>query len=138
MKDLEIILENKPGMLAFMGEILGKHRISLEGGGVFNNGSHSIAHFLVSEPEWARKLLTEAGILVVAIHPVIIVKLRQDQPGQLGQFARRLAEANINILTQYSDHANQLIVVVDEPERARQIAKSWMQEWWPTKQVLNQ
>jgi len=47
MKDLEIILENKPGTLALLGETLGKHNINLEGGGVFNNGQNSIAHFLV-------------------------------------------------------------------------------------------
>lgn len=138
MKDLEIILDNKPGMLAQMGEILGRHKISLEGGGVFHNGRQSIAHFLVAEPEWARKLLTEAGFQVVAVHPVIIVKLRQDQPGQLGQFARRLAEAGINIHTQYSDHSNQLILVVDDPEGARRIARAWMQEWWPSRQAVNQ
>ncbi|WP_286175047.1 hypothetical protein [Cytophaga sp. FL35] len=36
MKDMEILLENKPGKLARMGEILGSKNISLEGGGVFN------------------------------------------------------------------------------------------------------
>jgi len=38
MKDLKIILENKPGMLALLGETLGRNKISLEGGGVFQNG----------------------------------------------------------------------------------------------------
>ena len=55
MKDLEIILENKPGMLALMGETLGKHNISLEGGGVFQkNNECSIAHFLVEEADKAK------------------------------------------------------------------------------------
>ena len=38
MKDIEIRLENSPGTLALMGEMLGKNKISLEGGGVFQNG----------------------------------------------------------------------------------------------------
>ena len=38
MQDIEILLENKPGTLALMGETLGKNKISFEGGGVFQNG----------------------------------------------------------------------------------------------------
>ena len=36
MKDLELILENKPGAMALMGETLGNNGISLEGGGAFD------------------------------------------------------------------------------------------------------
>lgn len=130
MKDLEIILENKIGALALLGETLGKNKISLEGGGVFGNGENSIAHFLVEEAERAKEVLAEVGIEVVKINDVIIQKLRQDVPGQLGMFCRKLAEADINILTQYSDHSNQLIVVVNNYEKAKQVSEEWMQEWW--------
>lgn len=130
MKDLEIILDNKPGTLALLGETLGKNKISLEGGGVFNNGRFSIAHFLVEEAERAEKVLAMKGITVTKINDVIIQKLRQDVPGQLGMFCRRLADANINILTQYSDHANQLIIVADDHEKAKRVSDEWMKEWW--------
>ncbi len=130
MKDLEIILENKVGSLAFMGETLGKNKISLEGGGVFQNGEVSIAHFLVEEAERAKVVLAEVGINVVKINNVIIQKLRQDVSGQLGMFCRKLADANVNILTQYSDHSNQLIVVVDNYEKGKQVSEEWMKEWW--------
>ncbi len=130
MKDLEIILENKPGALARMGEILGKNKISLEGGGVFANGQSSIAHFLVEEADRAKEVLTAVGIIVSKINDVIIQKLRQDVPGQLGLFCRRLAEANVNILVQYSDHSNQLIIVPDNFEKASQVSEKWMMEWW--------
>lgn len=130
MKDLEIKLENKVGALALLGETLGKHNISLEGGGVFHCGDEAIAHFLVEEAERARAVLTQAGIKVLKINEVIIQKLQQDVPGQLGLFCRRLADANVNMLTQYSDHSNQLIVVVDDYEKARQVSAAWMQEWW--------
>src|SRR5215813_11527484 len=111
MKDLEILLKNEPGSLALLGETLGKNRISLEGGGVFQNGSRSIAHFLVEDAEKAKDVLQIAGIKVGKINEVLIQKLRQDVPGQLGMFCRRLADARINILVQYSDHSNQFIVV---------------------------
>jgi hypothetical protein len=130
MKDLEVILKNKPGTLALMGETLGKNKISLEGGGVFDNGNTSIAHFLVAEAERAKEVLEEAGINVVKINEVIIHKLRQDIPGQLGLFCRRLADANVNILVQYSDHSNQLIIVPDNIENAQTVSDDWMKEWW--------
>nr|WKN34961.1 amino acid-binding ACT domain-containing protein [Tunicatimonas sp. TK19036] len=130
MKDLEILLENKPGTLADMGEILGRNQVSLEGGGVFANGENSIAHFLVEDATKAREVLESQGIKVQKINDVIIQKLRQDIPGQLGKFCRRLADANINILIQYSDHSNQLVVVVDNYDMAKQISAEWMKEWW--------
>ncbi len=130
MNDIEIILENRIGMLAVLGETLGKNKISLEGGGVFYNGENSIAHFLVEDAEQAKKVLAQAGINISAINKVIIQKLRQDMPGQLGLFCRKLADAGVNILTQYSDHSNQLIVIVDDHEKAKQVSEKWMKEWW--------
>src|ERR1700745_1486633 len=114
MKDIEIILENKPGSLALLGETLGKNKVSLEGGGVFQQGETSIAHFLVEDAEKAKEILSAVGIKVSKINDVLIQKLKQDVPGQLGMFCRKLADAGVNILVQYSDHSNQLIVVVDD------------------------
>lgn len=129
MKDLEIILENKPGTLALLGETLGKHNINLEGGSVFNHGQNSIAHFLVEDAETARRILNTVGITVLSINKVLIQKLRQDVPGQLGTFCRKLANAGVNIITQYSDHSNQLVLVVDDYQKASEISAQWMKEW---------
>jgi hypothetical protein len=130
MKDLEILLENKPGTLALLGETLGSNKISLEGGGVFQNGAYSIAHFLVEEAETAKRILEAKGIKVEKISDVVIQKLRQDIPGQLGEFCKRMAKANVNILTQYSDHSNQLILVVDDYQKASRVSDEWMKEYW--------
>src|SRR5690606_40157297 len=130
MKDLEILLENKPGELARLGKILGENNISLEGGGTFQNEEFCIAHFLVKEPEKAKFALEDNGIKVLGIHEVLILKLRQDVPGQLGNFCSKLADGQVNILNQYSDHDNQLIIVVDKPVEGKQIVDRWMETWW--------
>lgn len=130
MQDIEILLENKPGALALMGETLGRNKISLEGGGVFQNGEMSIAHFLVEEAERAKEELAKVQIKVVKINDVIIQKLRQDVAGQLGMFYRKMADADVNILVQYSDHSNQLIVVVDDYEKGKKVSEDWIKEWW--------
>ena len=130
MQDIEILLDNKPGTLALMGETLGRNKISLEGGGVFQNGDMSIAHFLVEEAERAKEELAKVQIKVVKINDVIIQKLRQDVAGQLGMFCRKMADADVNILVQYSDHSNQLIVVVDDYEKGKKVSEDWIKEWW--------
>ena len=130
MKDLEIILENKPGTLALLGETLGKSSISMEGGGVFQNGDHAIAHFLVEEADSAQKELSKVGIRTAQINEVLILRLRQDVAGQLGMFCRKLSDAGVNILVQYSDHSNQLIVVVDDFQKGKEVSTAWMKQWW--------
>ena len=125
MNDLTITLENRPGALAEMGEVLGGAGISIEGGGVFANGGSAIAHFLFEDGAAAAHALTSAGISVDAVRPVVIVRLKQAVPGQLGRIARLMANAGVNIEIQYSDHANRLILVVDDLQRAQEVATAW-------------
>jgi len=130
MKDLEIVFENRPGALAEMGEVLGKAEVNVEGGGVWScdGGKQSIAHFLFEDGEAARKALEAAGIRVVAEREVVMLRLRQGEPGQLGRLARRLGDAGVNIQVQYSDHYNRLILVVDQLAKGQAIAQAWMRE----------
>jgi hypothetical protein len=39
-----------------------------------------------------------------------------------------MAEAGVNIEVLYSDHANQLILVVDDLARGRAVAEAWTRE----------
>jgi hypothetical protein len=121
MQDLTIALENHPGALAEMGEALGRAGISIEGGGVFDG----VAHFLFADGEVARATLLAAGIRVLAVRDVLIQRLRQGEPGQLGKIARRMADAGVNIEVQYSDHDHQLILVVDDMVRGREVSEAW-------------
>jgi hypothetical protein len=125
MKDLAIHLENRPGALAEMGEALGKSGISIEGGGGFLVDGKGIVHFLFENGTAARKALENAGIKVLAEYDVLIQRLNQDQPGQLGKIARRMADAGVNIEVIYSDHANQLILVVDDFNKGKEVSDNW-------------
>ena len=125
MRDLAIRLDHRPGALAEMGEILGNAGVSVEGGGAFVVGGVAIAHFLFSDTASARKALEEKGIEVLADREVLVQRLRQDQPGQLGKIARMMANAGVNIEVVYSDHQNQLILVVDDVPTGRAVSASW-------------
>src|SRR5213082_967946 len=104
-----------------MGEALGAAGVSVEGGGVFG----VVAHFLFADAEAARAALDDAGISVVGVNDVLVQKLRQDEAGQLGKIARRMAEAGVNIEVQYSDHDHNLILVVDDIARGRIVSEEW-------------
>ncbi len=125
MKDLEILLENKPGALAEMGETLGAAGVSLEGGGVFVHDGVGVAHFLVEDAEKGKAALEAKGIKVTAINEVLIQKLKQDMPGQLGKICRLMQQGGVNINVQYSDHANQLILVVDDYKKGKVVSENW-------------
>ncbi len=125
MYDLTIRLENRPGALAEMGEALGKAGVSIEGGGTFVVNDDGIAHFLFEDGDAARDALEKADIAVVACREVLVQKLKQDMPGQLGLLTRMMADAGVNIEVLYSDHAHQLILVVDDAEAGARVSHQW-------------
>ncbi len=128
MKDLAIQLENRPGALADMGDALGRAGVSVEGGGAWVVDGRGVAHFLVEDAAAARSALEAAGIRVLEERDVIVQRLKQDEPGQLGKITRRMADAGVNIEVLYSDHDHQLILVVDDVAAGRAVSEAWMRE----------
>jgi hypothetical protein len=130
MRDLALKLANRPGALAEMGEALGRAGVSVEGGGAFVVAGDGIAHFLFSDSDApaASKALKAAGIEVLVDQEVLVQRLDQAQPGQLGKISQRMADAGVNIEVLYSDHENQLILVVDDMERGKQVSREWTKE----------
>lgn len=125
MKDLVIRLKNQPGALADMGEALASAGVSVEGGGAWVVNNDGVAHFLVEDADKARRVLEEKGIEVVRENKILIQRLKQDIPGQLGKISRLMDRAGVNIEVLYSDHDHQLILVVDDYEKGKVISDNW-------------
>ena len=125
MKDLAIALENRPGALAAMGDALGRAGVSIEGGGAFVVNGLAVAHFLFADGSAARRALEAAGIQVLEEREVLVQRLNQTEPGQLGKISRLMAEAGVNIEILYSDHDHQLILVVDDIAKGREVSQAW-------------
>lgn len=128
MQDLTIALEDRPGALAEMGAALGRAGVSIEGGGAFAVDGRGIGHFLFEDGVAARDALEAAGIRVRAVRDVVVQRLNQEEPGQLGQLTRRMADAGVNIEVIYSDHDHQLILVVDDIAAGRAVSAAWERE----------
>lgn len=128
MNDLTIELENRPGALAEMGEALGRAGVSINGGGAWVISDRGVAHFLVEDGSRARQALEAAGIKVLAVREVLVQRLNQAEPGQLGKISRMMAKAGVNIEVLYSDHEHQLILVVDDLAKGRAVSEAWTRE----------
>ena len=128
MTNLTIALDNRPGALAEMGDALGRAGVSIEGGGAFVVNGQGVAHFLFKDGEAACEALETAGITVLKQRQVLVQRLNQAQPGQLGLITRRMAEAGVNIEVLYSDHDRQLILVVDDVDKGRAVSEAWTRE----------
>ena len=128
MKDLTIALENRPGALAEMGAALGRAGVSIEGGGAWVVNGEGVAHVLFEDGTAARSALEAAGIEVLAERDVLVQRLNQTEPGQLGKISRQMADAGVNIEVLYSDHDHQLILVVDDIARGRAVSDAWTRE----------
>lgn len=125
MRDLAILLADHAGALADMGEALGRAGVSVEGGGAWVVDGQGAAHFLFADGAAARHALEAAGIRVIDEREVVVTRLDQERPGQLGALARMMADAGVNIEVLYSDHDHQLILVVDDVQRGRKVAASY-------------
>ncbi len=129
MKDVTVMLDDVPGSLARMGAALGAAGVSIEGGGAWVVDGRGVGHFLFEDGEAARSALEAAGIEVAAVREVVLQRLDQATPGQLGALTARMAAAGVNIEVLYSDHDHRLVLVVDDPAHAREVAAGWMAEW---------
>jgi hypothetical protein len=128
MYDLAIALQDRPGALADMGEALGEAGVSIEGGGAWVVNGEGCAHFLFQDGDAARIALERRGIRVMQVREVLVQRLHQSVPGQLGKITRRMAEAGVNIEVLYSDHGHHLILVVDDLAKGRAVSEQWMRE----------
>lgn len=121
MKDLTITLEDRPGRLADLGEATGAAGINIEGMCATTGGGTAEVHVLVDDAAAAREALGSAGIDVDAERDVLVIGV-EDQPGTMGEVARGVADAGVNIGLAYATFGGvRLVLGVDDLDRARSV-----------------
>jgi len=120
MRDLTVILEDRPGRLADMGEALGKAGINIEGLCGFAVEGRGLGHILVEDAAAARRVLEETGIEVGDEREVLVLEI-EDRPGALGEVSRRIANAGVNIEVVYAATKTRLVLGVDDLDKARTV-----------------
>ncbi len=117
-KDLTVILEDHPGTLADMGEVLGKAGINIDGLCGFPCQGKGTIHILVEDAAAARRALEERGLEVRDEREVLILEV-EDRPGAFGDVTRRIANAGVNIDLAYPATNNRLVIGADDLDKAR-------------------
>jgi len=121
MKDIAVILENSPGALADLGEILGKNGINMEGLCGIPLNDEAVVHILVEDETVTRYVLESAGIKVSAVREVLVVDIGPiaGKPGSGGKMARKIGNVGVNIDLIYLAEHNKIVLGVDDIKRAR-------------------
>lgn len=117
-KDLVVIPDDRPGVLADIAEALGEAGVNIEACSAFTGGGKGVVHVLVNDDEAGVKALEDAGHTVHAARAVAVIQL-ENEPGSLARAARRIDNAGINIEQAYFANDNQLVIVSDDPDGVR-------------------
>ena len=119
-KDLTVVLQDRPGELARLGQATGEAGVNLQGMCAFTGEGRGIIHILVDDAQAAaaRQALEEAGMGVADERDVLVVDI-EDRPGTLGELARSLGEASVNIELAYTTFGVKLVIATDDIDSAR-------------------
>lgn len=116
--DLTVILEDRPGELARLGEATGGAGVNIEGMAAFTGDGKGFIHVLVEDAAAAKRALASAGMRIADEREVLVVDLN-DRPGTLGELARQLAEASVNIDLAYTTFGGiKVVIATDDLESA--------------------
>ena len=119
--DLTITVEDQPGELARIGETLGQAGINIEGLAGFTTGGQGFIHVLVDDAAGARSALEDAGLKISEEAEAMVMDLPGegiDRPGTMGQMARKVADAGINIQAIYLATHDRGVAVTSDNDKA--------------------
>lgn len=117
--DLTVMLDDRPGTLAALGEATGAAGVNIDGlCGFSTGGGKTEIHVLVDDAAGARLALEGAGLQVTAERDVVLVDV-QDRPGMLGEVSRKIADAGANIEVVYLATNTRLVVGADDLGKVR-------------------
>jgi hypothetical protein len=124
--DVTVILDDQPGELARLGEVAGAAGVNLDGFAAFTGEGRGVIHVLVADDllDVLRVALNQAGMGIADEREVMVVGIA-DEPGALGDLARRLADANVNIDLAYTTFGGVRVVLsTDDTRNAREVLGS--------------
>jgi hypothetical protein len=118
---LTVVLQDRPGELARLGEATGTGGVNIQGMCAFTGEGRGVIHLLLEDEEAsrARSALEDAGMGLADEREVLVIDI-EDRPGTLGELARTLGEANVNIEFAYTTFGGvKLVVATDDMDSAR-------------------
>ncbi len=122
LEEIIVVADDRPGVLAEIGELLGASGVNIETLSAFNSDGIGVVHLIVDDGDDAGEILAQNGFKVDGTRSVLTATL-EDQPGELGRFCRRLAKQGVGISAAYvakrGGGETELIFAVDDLEAAQ-------------------
>ena len=121
--DLTVVLDDRAGQLALMGEALGDAGVNIEGFCATTDDGVGIVHVLVENAMVAQNALILADIKIEGETDAVVIDLTDEEagrPGTLGRVASRVASAGINISVAYLATRDRAVLVTSDNEKARE------------------
>jgi hypothetical protein len=122
LEELILRVEDKAGVLAEIGEVLGSGGVNIETLCASTYDGMGVIHLVADDGDEAGEVLAAHGFKVEQSRPVLTVTL-DDRPGELGRYCRRLADAGVGISAVYVANRDrgetQLIFAVEDLEGAK-------------------
>ena len=97
--ELRAFVENKPGKLSRIAELLGNASIDILALDLADEGQYGVLKILTAQPDKAKQILSEANI-AVASNQVACIEI-PDQPGGLLKLSKALDKTGINVSDAY-------------------------------------
>jgi hypothetical protein len=123
LEEIVVGVEDRPGLLADIGELLGNAGVNIETLGAYDHNGEGYIHLVVDDGEDASEVLSSNGFRVELTRPVLTATL-DDRPGELGRYCRRLADAGVVISSAYVAKRlggeTEVILAVDDVELAQE------------------
>ena len=125
LTEVVVELEDRIGALADLGELLGGEGVNIRALAVVRVAEgRALAHLIVEPADVAVRVLREHDVVPERVREVLSVTL-EDEPGALGRYCRRLADASINLEAVYlageRDGSKELVLAVSDLHAARQV-----------------
>jgi hypothetical protein len=100
LEEIVVAVDDRPGLLADIGELLGAAGVNIETLGAYDHHDFGVIHIVVDDGEDASEILSANGFKVEMTRPVLTTTL-DDRPGELGRYCRKLSEAGVMISSAY-------------------------------------
>lgn len=124
LEEITVIVDDEPGILANIGELLGSTGVNIETLSATTHDGRAVINLVVDDGDDAAELLASNGFKVEGSREVLTATL-DDRPGELGRYCRRMADSGVSISTAYlmkrGGGESELIFAVDNLERAQKV-----------------
>jgi hypothetical protein len=118
LKNLTIILDNRPGTLAAACEAIGQARVSIEGLCCFASQGVAMLYVAVEDAAAARRAVERIGLKVSEERDIVAVEV-EEQLGAAGRVFKRVADAGINLELAYLATGPRIVIGTSDPEKTQ-------------------